>query len=137
MAVTALGKEMEKLEARYLALCCRIAAELGARVVKTYWCEKDFEKVVDGCPVPVVIAGGPKCETELEVLEFVHDGIEKGAIGINLGRNVWQSANPVAMAAALQALVHKRASIKEAHGMLMDIKNNKQPKKGYARSDVL
>ena len=72
MAVTAVGREMEKREARYLALCCRIAAELGARVVKTYWCEKDFDKVVNGCPVPVVIAGGPKCETEVEVLEFVH-----------------------------------------------------------------
>ena len=70
MAVTAVGKEMEKRQARYLALSCRIAAELGARVVKTYWCEKDFDKVVNGCPVPVIIAGGPKCDTELEVLEF-------------------------------------------------------------------
>ncbi|MDE3074702.1 MAG: 3-hydroxy-5-phosphonooxypentane-2,4-dione thiolase LsrF, partial [Chloroflexota bacterium] len=76
MAVTAVGKELEKRDARYLALCCRIAAELGARVVKTYWCE-DFQKVVEGCPVPVVIAGGPKCETEREVFEFVHDGLQR------------------------------------------------------------
>ncbi len=105
MAVTAVGKELEKRDARYLALCCRIAAELGARVVKTYWCE-GFEKVTGGCPVPVVIAGGPRCETELEVFEFVHDGLQRGAIGVNLGRNVWQSEHPVAMAAALRAVVH-------------------------------
>jgi putative autoinducer-2 (AI-2) aldolase len=113
MAVTAVGKETEKREARYLALACRIAAELGARVVKTYWCN-DFEKVVNGCPVPVIMAGGPKCETEKEVFEFVHDGMQKGAIGINLGRNVWQDAHPAAMARALQAIIHKKASIKDA-----------------------
>src|ERR1035437_653740 len=66
MAVTAVGKELDKRDARYLALASRIAAELGARVVKTYWC-KGFEKVVQGCPVPVVMAGGPVTETELEV----------------------------------------------------------------------
>ncbi len=111
MAVTAVGREMEKREARYLALSCRIAAELGARVVKTYWCEKDFDKVVRGCPVPVILAGGPKCETERQVLEFVHDGMANGAVGINLGRNVWQSPNPVAMAKALHAVIHKSASV--------------------------
>jgi putative autoinducer-2 (AI-2) aldolase len=115
MAVTAVGREMEKRESRYLALSCRIAAELGARVVKTYWCEEGFDRVVDGCPVPVIMAGGPKCETELEVLEFVHDGIQKGAAGINLGRNVWQSAHPVAMAKALRAIVHDNATVKQAH----------------------
>ena len=115
MAVTAVGKEMAKRDARYLALSCRIAAELGARVVKTYWCEKDFDKVVKGCPVPVVMAGGPKCKTEVEVLEFVHDGMQKGAIGINLGRNVWQSPQPVPMAKALHAIIHEKASVKQAH----------------------
>jgi putative autoinducer-2 (AI-2) aldolase len=123
MAVTAVGKEMEKREARYLALSCRIAAELGARVVKTYWCEKDFDKVVEGCPVPVVMAGGPKCNTELEVLEFVHDGMQKGAIGINLGRNVWQNAHPVAMARSLRAIVHENATVKKAHDIFNETKN--------------
>ncbi|MCK9377676.1 MAG: 3-hydroxy-5-phosphonooxypentane-2,4-dione thiolase [Syntrophobacterales bacterium] len=125
MAVTAVGRELEKREARYLSLCCRIAAELGARVVKTYWCEENFDKVVNGCPVPVIMAGGPKCETELEVLEFVHDGIQKGAVGINLGRNVWQSPNPVAMAKALRAIVHDNASVKQAHDILKKTKDNK------------
>ena len=114
MAVTAVGKELEKRDARYLALACRIAAELGAKVVKTYWCPENFEKVINGCPVPVVMAGGPKCETEREVLEFVHDGIEKGAIGINLGRNVWQSPHPVAIMRALHSIIHKDASVDQA-----------------------
>jgi putative autoinducer-2 (AI-2) aldolase len=114
MAVTAVGKELEKREARYLALCCRIAAELGARVVKTYWCE-GFEKVVNGCPVPVVIAGGPKVDTELEVFNFVYDGMEKGAIGVNLGRNIWQHDYPVAMVKALRAIIHENANPKQAY----------------------
>jgi putative autoinducer-2 (AI-2) aldolase len=114
MAVTAVGREMEKRGARYLGLACRIAAELGARVVKTYWCDDGFEKVVQGCPVPVVIAGGPKCETEREVFEFVHDGISRGAVGVNLGRNVWQNPNPVAVMRALYAIIHKKASVEEA-----------------------
>lgn len=127
MAVTAVGRELEKRDARYLALCCRIAAELGASVVKTYWCE-DFEKVTNGCPVPVVMAGGPKCETELEVMEFVYDGIQKGAIGINLGRNVWQNKYPVAMMKSLRAIIHKKATPKEAHELFKDIKKEKRKK---------
>lgn len=114
MAVTAVGKELEKRDARYLALSCRVAAELGARVVKTYWCE-NFEKVVDGCPVPVVMAGGPKVNTELEVFKFVYDGMEKGAIGVNLGRNIWQHEYPVAIIKALRAIIHEKHTAKEAH----------------------
>ena len=94
-------------------------------MVKTYWCEEHFDKVVNGCPVPVIMAGGPKCETELEVLEFVHDGIEKGAVGINLGRNVWQSPHPVAMAKALRAIVHDHVSVKQAHEILKQTKEDK------------
>jgi putative autoinducer-2 (AI-2) aldolase len=123
MAVTAVGKEMGKRDARYLALSCRIAAELGARVVKTYWCDKDFDKVVEGCPVPVVMAGGPKCKNEKEVLDFVYDGLRKGAIGINLGRNVWQSPYPVAMAKALRAMIHEDANVKQAMEVFNGSKN--------------
>ncbi|MCX8118269.1 MAG: 3-hydroxy-5-phosphonooxypentane-2,4-dione thiolase [Desulfobacterota bacterium] len=117
MAVTAVGKELEKRDARYLALSCRIAAELGARLVKTYWCE-GFERVVQGCPVPVVMAGGPKVDSDLEVLQFVHDGMEKGAIGVNLGRNIWQNEHPVAMIKALRAIIHEKASLREAAEIL-------------------
>ena len=116
MAVTAVGKELEKRDARYLALCSRICAELGAAVVKTYWCE-GFEEVVEGCPVPVVMAGGPRCETEMEVFQFVHDGISKGAIGVNLGRNVWQHQHPVAMMRALHAVVHEGATPADAQAV--------------------
>jgi len=123
MAVTAVGKETEKREARFLALSCRIAAEMGAKVVKTYWCAKDFDKVVQGCPVPVVMAGGPKCETEREVFDFVHDGLQKGAIGINLGRNIWQNPNPTAVAKALYAIVHENATPAEAEEIFLEIKN--------------
>jgi putative autoinducer-2 (AI-2) aldolase len=113
MAVTAVGKELGKRDARYLALSTRICAELGARIVKTYWCE-NFEKVVKGCPVPVVMAGGPQTETELEVFNFVHDGMQKGAIGVNLGRNVWQNEHPVAMIKAIRAVVHDNATAEKA-----------------------
>jgi putative autoinducer-2 (AI-2) aldolase len=125
MAVTAVGRELDKRESRYLALSCRIAAELGAKVVKTYWCDEHFDKVVEGCPVPVIMAGGPKCETDLEVFEFVADGIQKGAVGINLGRNVWQSAQPAAMAKALRAVVHDNASAQQAHEIFKKAKENK------------
>jgi putative autoinducer-2 (AI-2) aldolase len=116
MAVTAVGKELEKRDARYLAMACRIAAELGAHVVKTYWCE-NFEKVTKGCPVPVVMAGGPQVDTEREVFDFVYDGMQKGTIGVNLGRNIWQNDFPVAMIKAIRAIVHKKATPEEAQDL--------------------
>jgi len=125
MAVTAVGKELEKRDARYLALSCRIAAEMGATIVKTYWCE-NFEKVTNGCPVPVVMAGGPRCETEREVFEFVDDGMRKGAIGLNLGRNVWQHAYPVAMMKALRAIIHEKANVREAEEIFQEERRKAQ-----------
>jgi len=124
MAVTAVGREMEKRDARYLAMSCRIAAELGARVVKTYWCQ-DFEKVTTGCPAPVIMAGGPHVDTELEVFEFVHDGMQKGAIGVNLGRNIWQNDFPVAMIKAIRAIVHQNATAREAQDLFDTEKEKK------------
>lgn len=124
MAVTAVGKELEKRDARYLGLACRIAAELGARVVKTYWCE-DFDKVVDGCPVPVVMAGGPRCDTEREVFDFVYDGMQRGAIGVNLGRNIWQNDHPVAVARALRAIIHEGATAEDAEALFNSLKRER------------
>ena len=124
MAVTAVGRELEKRDARYLALCCRIAAELGAKVVKTYWCE-NFEKVTNGCPVPVVMAGGPKTNSDMEVFEFVSDGMQKGAIGVNLGRNIWQNEHPVPMIKALRAIVHDNATAKQANEIFNGAKGKK------------
>ncbi len=125
MAVTAVGKELEKRTARYLALCCRVAAEIGARVVKTYYCKDNFEKVVDGCPVPVVIAGGPKVDTQLEVFDFVYDGIQKGAIGVNLGRNIWQTEYPVAAIRAIRAIIHDNYTPEEAQSLFEQVKAGK------------
>ena len=125
MAVTSVGKELEKREARYLALVARISAEVGARVVKTYYCKENFEKVVDGCPVPIVIAGGPKTETQQEVFDFVYDGMQKGAIGVNLGRNVWQTEAPVAAIRALKAIIHEGYTPKEANDLYENIKAGK------------
>ena len=116
MAVTAVGREMGKRDHRYLSLACRICAELGARIVKTYWCEQ-FEKVVGGCPVPVVMAGGPQVDSEREVFDFVYDGMQKGAIGVNLGRNVWQNECPVGMIKALRGIIHEGATPDEAQNV--------------------
>lgn len=124
MAVTAVGKELEKRDARYLALACRIAAELGARVVKTYWCE-NFGKVVDGCPVPIVMAGGPKTDSELGVFNFIYDGMQNGAVGVNLGRNIWQHEEPVAMIRAIRAIIHEKCDAKEAHELFIRLKDEK------------
>jgi putative autoinducer-2 (AI-2) aldolase len=124
MAVTAVGRELGKRDDRYLALSCRIAAELGARVVKTYYCEK-FEKVADGCPVPIVIAGGPKVSSGFEVLKFVHDGIQKGAIGVNLGRNIWQDEHPVAMIRAIRAVIHENFAPEQAQELYESVKSGK------------
>ena len=121
MAVTAVGKELEKREARYLALCSRVAAEIGARVVKTYYCKEKFEKVVEGCPVPVVIAGGPKTETQREVFDFVYDGMQKGAIGVNLGRNIWQTEHPVAAIRAIRAIIHDNYTPQEAQDLFEQV----------------
>jgi len=114
LAVTAVGKELGKRDVRFLSLSCRIAAELGASFVKTYYCD-EFEKVVESCPVPVVIAGGPKSGTELDALKMAYDAIRKGAVGVDMGRNIWQSPCPIPMIKAVKAVVHEKASPEEAH----------------------
>ena len=107
LAVTAVGREMAR-DARYLGLACRVAAEIGARVVKTYYCE-DFEKVVDACPVPLVIAGGKKLP-EKEALQLASNAMAKGAKGVDMGRNIFQSSDPVRMIQAVRAVVRDGAS---------------------------
>jgi putative autoinducer-2 (AI-2) aldolase len=122
LAVTAVGKELEKRDARYLGLACRMAAEFGAHLVKTYYCE-NFEKVVNSCPVPVIIAGGPKLATEMDVFNLTADALNAGASGVDMGRNIWQNDHPVAMIKAVKSIVHQRATAKEAHEIFKRIKN--------------
>jgi 3-hydroxy-5-phosphonooxypentane-2,4-dione thiolase len=124
LAVTAVGKEMGR-DTRYLGLACRIAAELGAHVVKSYYCN-NFEQVVEGCPVPLIIAGGKKLP-EVDALKLSYDAIHHGASGVDMGRNIWQSDWPVAMIKAVKAIVHKSADVKEAYGIFLKEKENDKP----------
>lgn len=123
LAVTAVGKEMGR-DARYLGLACRVAAELGAHIVKTYYCD-NFEQVVESCPVPLVVAGGKKLP-EMDALTLAHDSVTHGAKGIDMGRNIWQSDYPVPMIKAVRAIVHDKADIKEAYGIFTREKTGKK-----------
>ena len=123
LAITAVGKEMAR-DARYLGLASRIAAEIGAHMVKTYYCEEDFEKVVEGCPVPIVIAGGKKIP-ERDALQMAFSAISKGAAGVDMGRNIFQSENPVAMLQAVRAVVHENYSVEEAFELFNKLKGQK------------
>ncbi len=123
LAVTAVGKNMVR-DARYLALSCRIAAELGAHFVKTYYCE-GFEKLVKTCPVPLVMAGGKKLP-EYEALELTYNAISRGAAGVDMGRNIFQSEAPVAMIQAVRAIVHDNATPKKAYDLYLSLKKSKK-----------
>ena len=120
LAVTAVGRGLGK-DAKYLSLASRMAAELGASMVKTYYC-KDFEKVVETCPVPIVIAGGKKIP-EKDALEMAYNALQAGAIGVDMGRNIFQSTDPVGMIKAVNAVVHKKYTPKEAYELF---KSNKK-----------
>ena len=104
LGVCAVGKQMERNE-RYFLLATRVIAELGAHVVKTYYCEPGFEKIVAACPVPIVIAGGKKIP-EKDALELAWKAIDCGAAGVDMGRNIFQAEDPVAMLKAVNAIVH-------------------------------
>ncbi len=104
LGVTAVGKELVR-DARYLGLATRICAELGAQVVKTYYCDEGFEKVTAGCPVPIVMAGGKKLP-ELDALTMAWRAINAGAAGVDMGRNIFQSDAPTAMLHAVRKVVH-------------------------------
>lgn len=119
LAVTAVGRDMNR-DARYLGLACRIAAELGAHFVKTYFCE-DFPKVVRGCPVPLVVAGGKKIP-ELDALQLTYNSIHAGAAGVDMGRNIFQSEAPVAMIKAVRSIVHEDATVDEAFDLYNRLK---------------
>ncbi len=121
LAVTAVGKDMER-DARYLGLCCRIAAELGANFVKTYLCE-GFEEVVANCTVPIVTAGGKKIPEE-DALKLAYDAVQGGAVGVDMGRNIFQSDCPVAMIQAVRKVVHEKANPAEAYEFYQETKKD-------------
>jgi putative autoinducer-2 (AI-2) aldolase len=112
LAVTAVGRELTR-DAKYLRLATRICAELGAHYVKTYYVEDGFETVTSCCPVPIVIAGGRKL-AERDALTMAANAVAQGAAGVDMGRNIFQSAAPAAMLRAVRAVVHDGASPAEA-----------------------
>jgi 3-hydroxy-5-phosphonooxypentane-2,4-dione thiolase len=113
LAVTAVGRELTR-DARYLRLATRICAELGARIVKTYFCEEGFDTVTASCPVPLVMAGGKKLP-ELDALKMAHGAVSQGAAGVDMGRNIFQSADPVAMMLAVRGVVHAGLDPQDAY----------------------
>ena len=115
VGVIGVGKDKEKAQdPKFIALSARVAAEHGADIVKTYYTAEDFDKVTGGCPVPVAIAGGPKCETDKETLAMIRGALDKGAAGIVMGRNIWQSQRPVPLIKAVRAMIHEDISLKDA-----------------------
>ena len=111
LAVTAVGREMVR-DARYLGMASRMAAEMGATMVKTYYCE-NFDQVTGICPSPVVIAGGKKIP-EKDALQMSKNAVDNGAVGVDMGRNIFQSDSPIGMIKAVRAVVHENASVDEA-----------------------
>jgi len=99
-----------------VAHAARVGAELGADIIKTNYTGdiNSFKKVVRGCPVPVVIAGGPKMATDRDVLEMALEATKAGGAGVSIGRNVFQHRNPVGMVRALVKIVHEEASVERA-----------------------
>jgi len=126
LAVTAVGKELGK-DARYLSLACRIAAEQGAHIVKTYYCD-NFEKVVESCPVPIIVAGGKKIP-ELDALQLTYNAIKAGAVGLDMGRNIWQSEHPVAMIKAARSIIHGNSNVEQAYALYKKLAANDKSKK--------
>ena len=112
MAVTAVGKDMVR-DVRYFRLACRICAELGAQIVKTYYVPEGFETITASCPIPIVMAGGKKMP-ELDALTMAYNAIQQGASGVDMGRNIFQSDAPKAMIQAVHKVVHENLKPKEA-----------------------
>jgi putative autoinducer-2 (AI-2) aldolase len=119
LAVTAVGKDLTR-DARYLGLATRICAELGAQFVKTYYCADGFEQVTAGCPVPIVMAGGKKLP-ELDALEMAYRAVQEGALGVDMGRNIFQSHAPAAMLRAVAKVVHEGARPREAYELFDEL----------------
>jgi len=122
MGVTAVGKELVR-DARYLGMASRVCAENGAHVIKTYYCDKDFEQVTNSVPVPIVIAGGKKLP-EKDALEMAYRAINDGAAGVDMGRNIFQAECPVSMIKAVREVVHNGAKPEEAFKMYQDLKKS-------------
>jgi 3-hydroxy-5-phosphonooxypentane-2,4-dione thiolase len=123
MGVVAVGRAMAR-NAQYFRLATRIMAELGANIVKCYYTEEGFESITSCCPVPIVIAGGKKLP-ELDALQMSYNAIQQGANGVDMGRNIFQSDDPIAMMKAVRGVVHENLKSEEAFQLYNDLKGKK------------
>lgn len=123
LAVTAVGKDMAR-DARYFRLATRICAELGAHYVKSYYIEEGFETVTAACPVPIVMAGGKKIP-ELDALTMAYNAVQQGAAGVDMGRNIFQAGDPIAMIQAVRAVVHENETPQKAFDLYNTLKSKK------------
>jgi predicted phospho-2-dehydro-3-deoxyheptonate aldolase len=98
----------------------RVGNEMGADIVKVSYTGsmETFKEVVSGCAVPVVIAGGPKMESDREILEMVKGSIDAGGAGVSIGRNVFQHKDPTRMVQAISAIVNHGSSVEDALNLL-------------------
>jgi predicted phospho-2-dehydro-3-deoxyheptonate aldolase len=105
---------------KVVAHAARIGAELGADIIKTNYTGtiETFKQVTESCPVPVLIAGGPKCENVKELLQITSDTLKAGAAGLSIGRNIFQWDNQTLIVKALSAIVHKGATVEQAQKIL-------------------
>ncbi len=120
MGVVAVGKDMERTD-RFFKLATRILAEMGTQIIKSYYCD-NFEEVVAACPVPIVVAGGKKVP-EKEALTLAYNAISRGARGVDMGRNIFQSDHASEMAQAIAKIVHHGFNDKEAYEFYEDLIN--------------
>ncbi len=121
LGVTAVGTDMVR-DAKYIRLAARICAELGASYVKTYYVEDGFDTVTASCPVPIVIAGGKKLP-EADALQLAHNAVQEGAAGVDMGRNIFQAENPLAMIQAVRKVVHESFKPQEAYQYYQTLKD--------------
>ena len=121
LGVVAVGKQMERTD-RFFKLATRIVAEMGVQLVKTYYCDEKFEQVTNACPVPIVIAGGKKLP-ERDALQLAKNAIDKGAAGVDMGRNIFQADSPIGMLLAVREIVHNNATVDQAFDCYETYKN--------------
>lgn len=110
------GDGINQFDEKAVALAARVGAELGADIIKTNFTGdvESFRRVVDGCPVPVVVAGGPKMGSDEDILRMVRMAMDAGARGVAIGRNIFQANNPTKMTRAISMIVHDNADVSEA-----------------------
>ncbi len=119
LGVVAVGKDMERTT-KFFLLATRMLSEFGAQIIKSYYCE-DFKNVVAACPVPIVVAGGKKLP-EKDALHLTYCAIRDGAAGVDMGRNIFQAEDPLAMVLAINKIVHENLNDDLAYEFYLDVK---------------